>query len=186
MPFFGNQRQSFGGNTGGSSSSFSKTSNASIFGLQAISAIGSAYVDIQNIKARSEALRFSSELKAQVAEINARIARENRDRAVALKRKEIKRLTSTQRALFGKAGVQISESARQVIEETGLQGDMAALAIKFAGDVDVQNELISASTARLEGRQASAIARIGTASAILRGTSRIIKSASEAGLLEGK
>jgi len=185
MPYFGDQTKGFSGSGGGASTS-SISPSVALFGLDLLNTTFGFFTGRENLRARTEGLRMQADLNARIAEINAKIAKERRDFAVARRKERTKAAVSRGRALFGKAGVATEGTPQQVLERIGVVGDLDALAIKFGGDIDIQNELIAASSARLSGRIASTAGRIGQAALQLKTVSSLIESASKTGLLEGK
>lgn len=101
--------------------------------------------------------------QAAAFDYNARITEKKTNQAEFDSRQRLKRLISSQRALYAKAGVDLaSGSPLLVLAETAAEGEREALSIRSGGrsDADLQ---------RIYGRQAGSAGIIGAGSTLLTG-----------------
>ncbi len=129
--------------------------------------IGDFATTYYSLKEKTWASRMQSWLTIKTAERNADIAKKNAEYQEFKKRKQTKALLSRQRALFGKAGIELSGTAAEVMERTATLEEMDAQAIKLAGIYDVQNERINASLERIRIGSYSRAFRTGITAAAL-------------------
>lgn len=135
------------------------TSISGIFG-----AIQNASLNKTLAKTRADERRFTAQINARIAERNARIVQERVDFQVAQLEKQIPLETGAVRSAFGVANI-TGETAEQVEEAVQTAGIMRVIATKFEGFVDVQNELIRASSERIRAKNAKIGEKIDTAAA---------------------
>lgn len=88
---------------------------------------------------------------AQVAEETAVQEQKKSAYDEQMHRAEVRRILSTQRALYGKSGVTIEGSPLLVMEDTAKQGELDALAIRYGGDVAAARARSEASLLRMQG-----------------------------------
>jgi len=133
---------------------------------------------------------------------NALIARQNADLALQKQelqkmqtkiteqreREKTERFISEQRALYGKGGVTTEGSPLLVMADTAAQGEVEALAIRYAGSMEEANIIAQGSgyrqdaeLARMRGGAASKAGSIGAGSALLTGVSQFAGIGQQAG-----
>jgi hypothetical protein len=134
--------------------------------------------------------------QANMAEYNALIARQNADLALQKEelqkiqtritekkqREQTQRLLATQRSLYGKAGVTFEGTPLLVMSETAAEGEIDALAIRYAGSIEEANIIAEQSAyrqdarlARMRGSAAKLAGNIGAGTALLTGLSQFAK-----------
>lgn len=97
-------------------------------GLQAFGSIAKTLA----IRDTSRLNAFIASKNAELADIKARVVKKETDIAVSLKRKEGRRFLSMQRALIGATGL-TSESFERIVEQTVIDTELDALAVRFRG-----------------------------------------------------
>lgn len=168
-----------------SASSFSLTPSLINFGAGIISTGLGILTNIENRKAANEAREFDAKLQMQsirnTAELNALIAEQNikiiEDQtkfAVAQKRRKSKALLSRQRALFSKAGVEISGTAADVIDQTAVLEEIDAQIIRLSGEQQISNERLQASFDRTRKKQKRFVSKVSTTASTLKGVKDIL------------
>jgi hypothetical protein len=109
----------------------------------------------------------------QTGKYNQRVAERDAEAAEAkaaydanIHRDRVRRLISTQRALYGKSGVELTGSPLLVLEDTAAQGELDALAIRHGGSTSAARSRSEGRLAAMEGR-AGAIRGAGQAGSTL-------------------
>ncbi len=125
----------------------------------AVSAGGALYQGEQQRKAASENADIAE--RAALAEKNAAAYNEE------LHRERVRKILSTQRALYGKSGLDMSGSPLLVMEDTAAQGELDALAIRYGGDVAAAKERSIANLSRMQGSAAATSSYFSAGSTLL-------------------
>lgn len=119
--------------------------------------------------------------QSKVAEYNAKVYEQEavtKKQAATyeekLHRDSVRRFIGIQRAKYGASGVALSAggSPQAVINDTALQGEMDALAIRYGGDVAAIEARNRAELAKWEGRSAMTSGMFGAGTTLLSGASQ--------------
>lgn len=116
-------------------------------GSGVIAAGSAAYLGYQQNQAAKKS--------AEIAEDAARATENKAAYDEAAHRERVKKIISSQRALYASAGVTEEGSPLLVMEDTAKQGEMDALAIRYGGDVAAAQARSQANLYKLQGKQAS-------------------------------
>jgi hypothetical protein len=136
------------------------------------SASATAYSSDQSRRAANQ----TADYNAEVAEQNARAERDKAAIDEKAHRESIRRILATQRALYGKGNMSMEGSPLLVQEDTNLQGELDALAIRYGGDVAAARNRSEANVARMTGRNNAYAAKAGyiqAGSTLLGGLSKV-------------
>lgn len=126
-----------------------------------VAAAGAGYAGYAQNQAAKES--------AKVAEQNANAARDKAAYDEQTHRERVKKLLSTQRALYGSAGVTEQGTPLLVMENSAKEGEIDALAIRYEGEVEAQRFLSEASNLRKQGSRAQTSGFINAGSSLLSG-----------------
>lgn len=121
----------------------------------------SAYGSYQQGKATERAMNYN----AQVAEQNAKVAKDKAAYEAELQASKLRRAIGAQRAAQSGSGYLLSGTALDLQEDTTIQGEMDRLAILYGGEVESSNLKSEAQLARMQGKaaaQAGTTAAFGT------------------------
>lgn len=136
-----------------------------------LSAIGTgigAYAQAQAGEAADKAAKFNAKVaQNQATEAQMRAGFE----AGQVRRRNLIR-SGDQRAAYAKSGVDISGSANDVINDTGIQGELAALATLYGGASQAQNLRAQAQLDIFSGQQAQTAGWLGGGTTLLTGGAR--------------
>lgn len=136
----------------------------------ALSAVGTGVAfagSLQQAKAAEEAAKYN----AKIDENNALAARQQAE-AEALQIRRANRLRAgSQRAAYGKAGVDLS-AGDDVIYDTGAQGELEALSALYAGQTQSSYYQSRATGNRFEGRQARTAGNYNAAASLIGGVAQ--------------
>jgi hypothetical protein len=138
----------------------------------AIATIAAAGVTTAGTIQSGRAQAKMAEYNAQVAEREAAIAATGAEFEEAQFRRESKRLTATQRVRFAKSGVKPSGSPLLVMEDTAVETERNALAIRYGGSLEAARATSRASLERFGGRQAKKVSYYRAGGSLLTGASR--------------
>jgi len=128
----------------------------------AIAAIIAAVVAAASTMYASHEQSKAADYNKKVAEVEAENAQNKAAYEERAHRENLKRILSSQQALYGKAGVDMSGTPLLVMEESAEQGELDALAIRYGGDVAAAR---ARSEANLYKMQSSSAKKTGYASA---------------------
>ena len=106
---------------------------------------------------------------AQVAEMNAGIAKEQAEFEAARQESKTRRFIASQRVGFLANGVTISGSAMDILSDTTIQGEMDRLAIIYGGEVEAVNYRNDAQRSRFAGKQEAKAGMFNAAGSLLSG-----------------
>jgi hypothetical protein len=81
----------------------------------------------------------------------------------------VRKLLSSQKAAYGKSGVDLAGSPLLALQETVEQGELDALAIRYGGDVDASRNRSAAEISRMEGKAARTSGYLQAGSTLLSG-----------------
>lgn len=109
------------------------------------------------------------EYNALVDEQNAKAARQAADYQEMLQRRKSDLILSTQRSLYGKAGVTPEGSPLLVQAATASDAELDALAIRHGGIIEEQRNRQSAAINRWQAKQVRAAARQAAFTTLLQG-----------------
>jgi hypothetical protein len=113
------------------------------------------------------------EYNAAVAQNEAILAKQTAEVEEERHRDNLRRFVAGQRART--TGVQVDEgSAGLLVEESIVEGERDALAIRYAGTVQAARSMAEAAAERFRGRAAMHSARLGAAGQLLSGTGKAI------------
>lgn len=132
--------------------------------VAASTALG-AYSAVQ----QGEAAEDAAEYNAKVAENNAQAAADQAAAEALQVRRAARLRAGTQRAGYGKAGVDLSGSAEDVYIDAGTQGELEALSTLYAGATQSGYYQSRAVGSRFEGRQARAAGNLNAAATVIGG-----------------
>lgn len=142
-----------------------------LIAITALSAIAGAGGALYSGAKQQEAADYN----AAVAEQGARAAQDKASYDEDIHRERVRKLISTQRALYGKSGVEISGSPLLVLEDTAGQGELDALAIRYGGNVNAAQQKSSATLSRMQGSAARTSSYIQAGTSLLTGAGSAIK-----------
>jgi hypothetical protein len=108
------------------------------------------------------------EYNAKLAENEAQIARDTAKVEEERHRDNLRRFVGTQRAA-GQGVVVDDGSVGLLVEETIMQGERDAMAIRYAGSVQAARATAEAAAERMRGKAAARFATLGAASSLLSG-----------------
>ena len=124
----------------------------------------------------ADASRKAANYNADVAEANAVAIKNQNEANEKAHREQIKKILSTQRALYGRSGVTMEGSPLLVQMDTVEQGELDALAIRYGGDVAAAKERSMANLYKMQGQQASTMGAINAGTTLLSGASSAYKT----------
>lgn len=134
----------------------------------AIAAV-SAVVSAVGVISSADASRRAANQNADIAEQNAIAARQKAAYDEQMHRERVKKILGSQRALYGKAGVEMTGSPLLVMEDTAEQGELDALAIRFGGEVSASQNRSQANLMRMQGRDAMTAGTFTAGATLLQG-----------------
>ena len=114
-----------------------------------VGAAGSAYGAYQSNQ--------TGKYNQRVAEADAEAAGQKAAYDADLHRSRVRKLLSSQRALYGKSGVDLAGSPLLAIEDTAGQGELDALAIRYGGSVDAARSKSQGQLAAIQGRTGAVV-----------------------------
>jgi len=114
----------------------------------------------------------TAKYNAQVSEQNAIAAQQKAAYDEKLHRERVRKLLSSQKAAYGKSGVDMAGSPLLVLQETVEQGELDALAIRYGGSIEASRNRSAATLARMEGRAARTSSYAQAGSTLLSGGSQ--------------
>lgn len=140
--------------------------------LSAAASVASAVVGamgaMQQGKAQSQAANYT----AQVADRNAKVARQQAGVEQDDQRRENQRQLGAIRAAYGGSGVEMAGSPLDVLEDTAMEQELDVERIGYRGKLRALGETDKAALARAEGDNAKSAASISAAGSLLKaGTS---------------
>jgi hypothetical protein len=144
------------------------------FILAGVSVVGAgvgAVGQIQQGRAQSAAANYNAEV--------ANVAATNEENKATYEQQlhdtQVKRILSTQDAMWGQQGQDTSTgSPLMVAEDTAKQGALDSLAIRYGGNIAAANARSSANLFKMQGVQASQGAMYGAGSTLLGGAARTL------------
>lgn len=95
-----------------------------------------------------------ADYNASVAEADAAAAKQKAEYDEKMHRERVRRLLSSQRAAYGKSGVDLAGSPLLMLQDTAKEGELDALAIRYGGDVEASRNRSEANLLRMQGRAA--------------------------------
>lgn len=116
--------------------------------------------------------RKAANMNADIAEQNAIAERNKAAYDENIHRESVRKLLSSQRALYGKSGVDMTGSPLLVMEDTAGQGELDALAIRYGGDIAAAKQRSSANLSRMQGKSAQTASYFQAGSTLLSGASQ--------------
>ena len=117
--------------------------------------------------------RRASNYNADVMDQEAFAAKDKAKAEEDAHRESVKRILSTQRALFAKSGVDMSGSPLLVMEDTARQGELDALTIRYGGDVAAARARSQANLMRMQGADKMTAGYIGAGTTLLTGATQM-------------
>lgn len=134
-----------------------------------VSAVGTGVSALGQYR-QGQAAKAAGEYNARVSEANAAAIEQKTVYEEQQSRDRLKRLMGTQRALYAKAGVDISsKSPLLVLADTAAEGEKEARMIKYGGDVEATQQKNQARLQRLYGSSAYSSGLIGAGSTFFSG-----------------
>ncbi len=135
----------------------------------AMSAVGTGVSALGQIQ-KGKTEKAAGEYNARVSEANAAAIEKKTVYEEEQSRDKLKRLMGTQRALYAKAGVDItSGSPLLVLADTAAEGEKEAKMIRYGGDVEATQQKNQARLQRLYGSSAYSSGLIGAGSTFFSG-----------------
>jgi hypothetical protein len=138
------------------------------WGYVALAVVAAAGTTMSAISA-SNAAKYN----ADVAEQNAIAERNRAQYEENAHRRNVQKLLSAQRALYGKANVEMEGSPLLVMEDTAGQGELDALAIRFGGDIAAAKQRSAANLARMQGSSALTSGYVSAGTSLLTSASKV-------------
>lgn len=138
----------------------------------AIAAIIAAVVTAATTIYASHEQSKAADYNAKVADVEAENARNKAAYEEQAHRENLKRILSSQQALYGKAGVDMSGTPLLVMEETAKQGELDALAIRYGGDVAAARARSEANLYKMKSSSAKSTGYMAAGSSLLTGASK--------------
>ena len=142
----------------------------------AAAAILAAVASAAGTVVSADASRKAANYNADVAEQNAIAIKNQNEVNEQAHRDNIRKILSSQRALYGRSGVTMEGSPLLVQLDTAEQGELDALAIRYGGDVAAAKERSTANLYRMQGSQATTIGAINAGTTLLSGASSAYKT----------
>jgi len=153
--------------------------------IAAATAVASAGISAYSAYEQGRSQAKMAEYNALIARQNAKLAGEQigivtKEKAIeaARLRRNTEDILASQRASFGKAGVEMAGTPLMVAAETMTELELDALAIRYAGTIEQSRILAQQAGLRQEaqlqgmvGRQATLAGNLGAASSLLTGVS---------------
>ena len=136
-----------------------------------IATIASAVVAAGGTAVSADASRRAANTNADIQEQNAAAARAKSNYDEQRHRESVQKMLSTQRALYGKSGVDMSGSPLLVMEDTAAQGELDALAIRYGGDVASAQQRSAANLSRMQASDYQTAGYLKAGSSLLSGAS---------------
>ena len=136
-----------------------------------IAAITSALTAATGTIVSADASRRAANQNADIAMQAAESAKNKAAYDEQMHRDRVQKLLSTQRALYGKSGVEMSGSPLLTMEDTASQGELDALAIRYGGDVAAAQNRSQANLSRMQGSNAMTAGYFSAGSTLLQGAS---------------
>ena len=130
-----------------------------------VAAAGAVYGGIQQKQA--------AQYNADVAEQGAQAAQQKAAYDETQHRIRVRKILSTERALYGESGVDMVGSPLLVQENTVKQGELDSLAIRYGGDVEAARQRSQANLYRMQGNNAQVSSYFGAGSSLLTGAGRL-------------
>ena len=144
-----------------------------IFVVAALAATGiGAYSAIAQGQAAEDAAKYN----AKVNENNARSAEYQAQAEAQQVRRRNAAILGRQRAVLSKSGVTLSGSAEDLMYDSAVQGELEALNVLYAGNVQSGYYQSRARLSRFEGANARTAGYYGAASSVLSGASSAASS----------
>ena len=134
-----------------------------LIALAAAAAAGTAY--------SADASRRSANISADIAADDARAAQMKARFEEDAHRQRVKKIISSQRALYGASGVSMEGSPLLVMEDTAAQGELDALAIRYGGEIESARKRSESSLLKMRARDIQTAGYISTGSSLLSGAS---------------
>lgn len=134
-----------------------------------VAALASAGVGTAAALSSADAQKKASKFNEAVQRNNAMAAQEQAAFEAAKLRRRNNALAGAQAAAIGKAGIDFSGSASDVVYDSAVQGELDALAALYTGRVRSNSEEAGASLARSQGDNATTSGYYGAAGSILGG-----------------
>lgn len=117
----------------------------------------------------------------QALEYNAKLAEQSAEQAKvkaaydeAAHRENVAKFISSQRAEYGKSGVEMSGSPLLVIKDTIAKSELDALAIRYGGEIEARQLRSKGAGLRAEGQTARTAGYLGAGSSLLTGAGNAI------------
>ena len=138
--------------------------------------LASAVVSSAGTVAGGQAEKNMADYNARVAEQGAQAATDRAAYDETAHRAEIRRILSKQRAAYGRSGVDVSGSPLLVLEDTAMEGELDAMAIRYGGEVEAARKKSEASLLRQQGRNIRTASYFQAGSTLLTGAGRVYEN----------
>lgn len=140
--------------------------------LSAAASIASGVVGAMGAMQQGKAASAAANYQAQVADRNAKIARQQATVEQDDQRRENMRQLGAIRAAYGGSGLEMAGSPLDVLEDTSIEQELDVDRIGYRGTLRALGETDKANLARAEAENAKSAGAIGAVSSILKaGTS---------------
>lgn len=147
--------------------------------MASISGTTLAIIGLVSAAASAGGAVYSGVKQAEAEEYNAKVrdqaALAAQDKAAyeeGIHRDKVKRLISSQRALYGKSGVDLAGSPLLTLEDTAGQGEIDALAIRHGGNVEAAQQRSAATLSRMQGKSTRNASYIQAGTSLLSGAAK--------------
>lgn len=126
---------------------------------------------------------YSGMQQKQAADYNAKVA-ENQAQSIQNKamyeeqihRERVRKILSAQRSVFGASGLDTASGSPLLVrEDSAMQGEMDAMAIRYGGDVEAANARSAANLYRMQGRTAQTAGFIQAGGSLLSGGAQVYR-----------
>lgn len=140
--------------------------------LSAAASVASGVVGAMGAMQQGKAQSQAATYQAQVADRNAKIARQQADVEQEDQRRENLRQRGAIRAAYGGSGIEMAGSPLDVLEDTAMEQELDVERIGYRGTLRALGENDKANLARAEAENAKSAGAIGAVGSILKaGTS---------------
>lgn len=147
--------------------------------VAAVAAVASAVVSAAGAIYSGQQQKKAAEYNAAVQEQQAQAIEDKAKYDEEMHRERVRKILSTQRAMYGKSGIDTTGSPLLVMEDTFKQGEVDALAIRYGGDIQSAQARSAANLSRMQGKS------LQTASYFQAGSSLLAGAGQAAGYFSG-
>lgn len=135
--------------------------------------VASTAVSVVGALSSADAQRRAANQNADAHEQAAIAARKKAEFEEQRHRLGVQKLISTQRSLWGKSGLAMEGTPLLTIEDTVVQGELDALAIRYGGDIAAAQARSAANLSRMRGADAQTAGYFAAGSSLLSGATKV-------------